>query len=247
MSAMNLTLHDLRIVHEALDAGPDLEAKTSVSVKHPGWRRTRQWFLDLTEAVCRPLGLYTGKCAVGNVLHNGCCIAGPLGAALAAGLIIARIADSALEQADQEFGRPSDPSAMAALLWSMRTKGDERRQENNNREFCQAFVAELVKEFGESHALSGAGLEQRRRLSEEYSVELGWCSFSEALTPSKGQSVDSAASLLGRESAEKKRRLDDFDSCLQAFSKQQRLSLSTGVDYTASPSAGQPRLLQLGP
>ena len=48
--------------------------------------------------------MHTGYCMVGNVLHNGRCIIGPLGAVITAGIIVARIADTALELAGKEYG-----------------------------------------------------------------------------------------------------------------------------------------------
>ena len=48
--------------------------------------------------------MHTGYCMVGNVLHNGRCMIGPLGAVITAGIIVARIADIALELAGKEYG-----------------------------------------------------------------------------------------------------------------------------------------------
>jgi len=201
-------------IHGALDAGRDLEAQAQVSIKkaksfmEKGWNKTRDWFIDLVDAVCAPLGLATGYCPVGNVLHNGRCIAGSLGAALTAGVIIARIADDATSLARGKYSHLSDAYA--------------QKQENA---FCAGFIQEMALEFKAGEADMSEGAKRMRVFAKSCEVVFGWTSDWEPSTPTKSDR-DHSAAVEGQRSAEKRKR--DYQDAVNAFQKQKIRALTFG-------------------
>ena len=91
---------ELRTIHESSDPGPDYDAKAEVFVTKNGnhfsggWKKSREWFDDLCDTICSPLGLKPGNVTWGNVCVKGKAFVGPLATAVAAGVVIAKIADA---------------------------------------------------------------------------------------------------------------------------------------------------------
>lgn len=96
LNKLQLDLSELRKVHDALDGGADKEANALVIVQFQRKLvKPRQWFEDLADAICAPLGLARGRQTHSRGI-NGVALCGPLTAALTGGMVLARIASAAL-------------------------------------------------------------------------------------------------------------------------------------------------------
>eukprot|EP00931_Biecheleriopsis_adriatica_P075280 TRINITY_DN49182_c0_g1_i1.p1 TRINITY_DN49182_c0_g1~~TRINITY_DN49182_c0_g1_i1.p1 ORF type:complete len:317 (+),score=64.55 TRINITY_DN49182_c0_g1_i1:41-991(+) len=202
LADMNLNMNDLRTVHESADPGLDADAKTEIHVcknsnhYHGGWKKSRDWFENLADTICQPLGLQKGQSTWGKVCVQGVAFVGTLATALAAGVVVAKIADAAL-----------------TANYKCKTLEDD---------FCAGFCRELLEghEYLKDTQQSDYA-EKMRRMTKELRDEFGW-EGGHALSP-KSSDRTSASALDGRSSAEKRRR--DFEEPIDRLSKYKVLKL----------------------
>eukprot|EP00933_Yihiella_yeosuensis_P072688 TRINITY_DN81165_c0_g1_i1.p1 TRINITY_DN81165_c0_g1~~TRINITY_DN81165_c0_g1_i1.p1 ORF type:complete len:382 (-),score=62.25 TRINITY_DN81165_c0_g1_i1:339-1484(-) len=177
LADLAMDLDDLRKVHGSLSPGPDADAKTAVYVFRTDrcWRKQRQWFDDLVKAISKPLGLYLACSTFGTVCQDGSILHGGLVETLAAGVVVAKIADAAMRAAPSTY---------------------------TEDHFCAGFCREMSQECQDQDAekLAAARLKHQKAKdwSDQYLVPFDGQSM-------KTSDVDSSAARAGAISARKRK------------------------------------------
>jgi hypothetical protein len=183
----NLDMSAFKDAHSSLDIGIDANAMTLICVQHPSWRRVRDWFQELANAISQPLGLAVGTTAASESWADGCCIVGSLPATVVAACILTHLADSAMEQAEVEKGHLNDH------YFKYKVQND----------FCRGYTTQATSYFTEVGDDESADAAAMRAFSAQCQVAFGWSSWGDV--PSTESCGTSSTALEGKSSAEKRR------------------------------------------